>query len=363
MGEGRVTIAEVARVAGVSKATVSLVLNGRARSVSISEATEVAVLDTAARLGYAPNHAARTLRSRRTNIITLLISSLINPFFTDIAAATQVAAAARDYELNIIDVSAPDAKLQALNHLRGGQSDGVIIATGHHSTLGPALDVVRDLVRRGLPAVMVLDRSPDPTIPAFRVDNQVVGFLATDHLLRLGHRRIAFLSVHGTHPLDEVATSKADRYHGYRHALSEAGAPFEPAYVLQCRRGEGPTLTTGRELMRALLALPEPRPTAAFTANDLMALGALRALREAGARVPEELALVGIGGIELGAYAAPALTTIEHPRADLARLAVEALFDLLDGRAPPEAERVLPVRLLVRESCGAPGARASPAAT
>ncbi|CAA9575569.1 MAG: hypothetical protein AVDCRST_MAG18-2502 [uncultured Thermomicrobiales bacterium] len=353
MQSGRVTIAEVARVAGVSKATVSLVLNDRASAVAISAATQASVLDVAARLGYEPNHAARTLRSRRTNVVTLLISQLANPFFTGIAAALQVAAAARGYELHIVDVSDPEVKIQALRQLRGGGSDGLIIATGHHSTLGAELDVVRDLVRRGLPAVMILDRSPDPAIPAFRVDNEAVGHLATVHLLRLGHRHIAFLTVHGTDPLDQQRSSKADRARGYRRALEEAGILFEPAFILQGPAGVPGTPALGRNLLRALLALPHPRPTAAFTTNDLTALGVLRAAHEAGVRVPEDLALVGIGGIELGGYAIPALTTIEHPRAELARLAMATLADQLAGHPPPEIERVLPIGLHIRESCGA----------
>jgi DNA-binding LacI/PurR family transcriptional regulator len=355
MAPGRVTIAEVARAAGVSKATVSLVLNDRAAAVAISAATQAAVLDVAARLGYEPNHAARTLRSRRTRVVTLLISQLANPFFTGIAAALQAQAAGRGYELHIVDVSPPEVKLQALRHLRGGGADGLIIATGHHTTLGAELEVVRDLVRRGLPAAMILDRSPDPAIPAFRVDNETVGALATEHLLRLGHRRIAFLTVHGSYDPDGRRSSLADRALGYRRALERAGVPFEPAWIVQGRPEQPATPALGRALLRALLALPGPRPTAAFATNDLTALGVLRAAHEAGVRVPNDLALVGIGGIELGGYATPALTTIDHPRDELARLAMETLVGQLEGRAPPAVEQVLPVRLLVRESCGAAG--------
>lgn len=358
MREDRVTIAEVARAAGVSKATVSVVLNGRAGAVAISEATQANVLAVAARLGYTPNHAARTLRSRHTNIVTLLISTLINPYFTEIAAAVQVATARRGYELNIVDASSTAAKLRALEHLRGRGSDGVIIATGYHSTHGETLAAVQDLARHGMPVVMVLDRSPDGTIPALRIDNERGLYEATSHLIGLGHRRVALLTIRGSHPLDQEQTSKADRYHGYRRALAEAGLPFEPARVYQ---GAVQTLATGRELTHALLAATAPRPTAAVTFNDLMALGALRACHEAGARVPEDLAIVGFGGIEMGQYANPALSTMAHSRDALGRLAVETLFDLLGGGAPSEVERVLPVELLVRESCGAGAAGGAPA--
>jgi LacI family transcriptional regulator len=350
---GRITIAEVARQAGVSKATVSLVLNGRAGAVAISEATQSAVRDTAARLSYTPHRAARSLRSRRTHILTLLISTLVNPYFADIAAAAQAAAAGGGYELNIVDASSVQAKLRVLDHLRGGGSDGVIIATGYRSTRDAALEAVRDLIRRGMPAVLVLDRSPDGAIPALRIDNELGLHAATGHLIGLGHRRIGFLTVHGSYPPDEERTTKVDRCAGYRRALAEAGLPFAPARVYQ---GAVQDLATGRALAHALLAAPAPRPTAAVTFNDLLALGALRACYEAGARVPEDLALVGFGGIEPGRFAVPALSTMDHPRAALGRLAVETLFALLGGRPPEVVERMLPIELLVRESCGA-GAR------
>lgn len=350
MTGGRVTIAEVARAAGVSKATVSLVLNGRSGAVAISAATQALVLDAAARLRYSPNRAARSLRSRRTQILTMLLSQLVSPYFADIAAAAQSTAAERDYELNIIDASSTTAKLRALDHLRGGGSDGIIIATGYRSTRDEALDAVQDLVRRGMPAVMVLDRSPDGVIPAIRIDNDEGIALAVRHLVGLGHRRIAFLTVQGSHPLSEEQTSKADRYHGYRRALAEAGLPFAPAWVYQA---PAQTLAGGRDLVHDLLASPTPRPTAAVAFNDPLALGALRAVHEAGTRVPDDLAIVGFGGIEMGQYAVPALSTIDHPRAALGREAVGTLLTLLDGGTPDEVDRVLPVELLVRESCGA----------
>jgi DNA-binding LacI/PurR family transcriptional regulator len=110
-------------------------------------------------------------------------------------------------------------------------------------------------------------------------------------------------------------------------------------------------------MMHGLLARPGPRPTAVLVYNDLTAVGVLRALREASLGVPDDMAVVGTDGVELGEYTAPPLTTVDHPRADLARLAVETLFELLGGRRPAEMERVLPTSLIVRESCGAPAAR------
>jgi DNA-binding LacI/PurR family transcriptional regulator len=196
--------------------------------------------------------------------------------------------------------------------------------------------------------VILLDRSPDPRVPAIRVDVEAGAYLAVAHLLRLGHRRIAHLALHGSGPIEAEQTSQGDRYRGYRRALAEAGSDAQPAWLV---RGVD-TLGGGYEMMQQLLARPGPRPTAALVYNDLTAVGALRALHDAGLAVPQDMAVIGTDGIELGRYTSPALTTIDHPRVELGRLAVEALCSQIEGGPAPETERVLPVRLIVRESCG-----------
>jgi DNA-binding LacI/PurR family transcriptional regulator len=359
MKQRRVTIAEVARAAGVSKTTVSVVLNGSAGSVGIRPATQAAVLDTMARLGYTPNHAARSLRRRRTNVLSLLVQDLANPCFTDIAVAARAAAEARGYTLTVVGAGPAEAEVAALDHLRGGSSDAVIVATGRHGARPAALDRLLNLVRHGTPAVILLDRSPDPSVPAIRVDVEAGAHLATNHLLGLGHRRIAHLALRGARPLAEEQSSQGDRYRGYRRALDEAGLAVDPALIV---RGSD-TPAGGRAMVRALLEAAGPPPEAILVYNDLTAVGVLRGLAEAGLRVPEDVAVVGTDGIELGEYLTPALTTVDHPRAELGRLAVEAACDLLGGARPIATERVLPARLIVRESCGshlARGGRAAP---
>lgn len=351
MGQSRVTIAEVARAAGVSNATVSIVLNGRTGVVSISEATQATVIAAAQRLGYTPNYAARALRRQRSGVLNLLISTLINPYFTEITAAAHAAAERRDYQLNIIDVSQAGTKSRALEQLRGGGADGVIVATGLSNTQGSDLEMLQELVRRGLPAVLLLDRSPEPAIPGIRVDHNEGLRLGTAHLLALGHQRVGFLTVEGSYPPNpSEQTSRADRFRGYTRAYRAAGLRYEPSWIFQ---GPSPTLEVGRMLTRALLNGPSPRPTAVIAANDQLAIGALRAAYELGARVPDDLAILGFGGIELGRYTNPALSTVDNPRALMGQLATETLLGLLDGIMPDEIERILPVQLLVRESCGA----------
>lgn len=345
----RATIVEVAEAAGVSPTTVSVVLNDRPSTVRISEATRAAVKAAAAQLGYIPNFAAQSLRRQRSAILTLLVGNLANPFFTDIAASVRASDVVRGYELNVVDADRPETELQALDLLRNGSSAGVIVATGRHSTRGQAIDALRDLVRRGLPAVILSDRSPDPAIPAIRIDDAAGAFAATTHLLQLGHRRIAHLTAQqSTLAVDEQSV-ESDRFLGYRRALTEAGVAFDAAWLVQ---GET-TLQGGYGLIHELLARQGSRPTAVFCVSDLMAIGALRALHEAGIRVPDEMAVVGFDGITLGRFTTPALTTMDQPRAAMGRLAADMLFTLLDGQQSLPNEQVLAAELLVRESCGA----------
>jgi len=186
-------------------------------------------------------------------------------------------------------------------------------------------------------------------VPAIRVDVEAGAYLATTHLLRLGHRRIAHLALQGARALDQEQSSQGERYRGYRRALEEAGQAIDPTLVI---RGSD-TLDGGRSMVRSLVDGDEPRPTAILVYNDLMAVGVLRGLFEVGPRVPGDVAVVGTDGIELGEYLNPSLTTIDHPRAELGRLAVETVLDLLGGAQPIATERVLPTGLIIHESCGA----------
>ena len=345
----RATIVEVARAAGVSTTTVSVVLNDSRSTVRISEATRAAVKAAAAQLGYMPNPAAQSLRRQRTTMLTLLVGGLANPFFTDIASSVHTNVAVRGYELNVVDAYRLEAELQALDQLRNGSSAGVIVASGRHGARGQAIEALRELVRGGLPAVIMCDRSPDPAIPAIRIDDEAGAFVMTAHLLALGHRRIAHLTSHVSDLSAHASSVEADRLRGYARALASAGVAYDPELVLQ---GE-PTVFGGYALMQEVLARPGPRPTAVFCISDLRAIGALRALYEAGIRVPQEIALAGFDGILLGQFTTPALTTINQPREEMGRLAADMLFTLLEGHQPRPSEQVLAAELLVRESCGA----------
>jgi DNA-binding LacI/PurR family transcriptional regulator len=352
--EKRVTIAEVARAAGVSKTTVSVVLNGGADALGIRPETQSQVLDAATSLGYTPNYAARMLRRGRTGTLTMLVQALANPFFVDMAVAARGAAEARGYELVVVDAGPLDAEVRALEHLRGGRTDGVVVATGRHHSRRPAVERLIELVDHGMPAVVLIDKSPDDRVPAIRPDVYGGSLEAMRHLVGLGHRRIAHIAMQGAEELESAPSSQGDRYRAYVDALTEAGIELDRRWLVR-----GPdTSAGGRGAMHDLLGV-RPRPTAVFVYNDLTAIGVLRACAEAGVRVPDEVAVVSFDGIELGGFMTPALTTVENPGVDMGRRAIQTLFDLMAGQPPSEIDRVLPARLLVRESCGARAATAA----
>ena len=334
------TSADVARLAGVSRATISLVLNGRSSKVRISDGTRDKVMSAAAQLGYTPNHAARSLRQRRTQIITFVLPTLDNPYFSDVVRAAQGAAQEHGYAVSVIPAKSRPGEFHALSFLQGAAFDGIIVAGRENCT--PA--ELAQLAARGVAVVVLQERSPDPAIRSVSVDLEAGGYMATRHLIGLGHRRIA----HVTERLHEPGT-RWDRIDGYGRALAEAGIAFDPSLVLTTEN----TMAGASRAVGQLLDRPAGRPTAAFMYNDQMAVGALHAARARGLIVPDDFAVVGFDGIAIGEFTTPTLTTIDHPREELGRLAIAALIDAIEKkpRSDPR-EHLLPVRLVIRESCG-----------
>jgi DNA-binding LacI/PurR family transcriptional regulator len=329
-------------------------LNGRADEARISAATRERVLGVAQRLGYTPNHAAQSLRRQRTGIITVLVWRLSSPLFADIATGVRNVADRHGYHVGVIDAGAVDKQVEvrALRYLRTGISDGIIVATGSHASGGPALHALLELVNGGTPTALVFERSPHPAIPAIDLDHAGGGYLATQHLLNLGHRRIAHFTFADASLASEQASSQGARYHGYLKALVEAGVEPDPAWLM---RG-GREIEGGRQQAHDFLErFPDPteRPTATVAFNDRTAIGAIRGFYEAGVRVPEDVAIIGFHDIGTARYTTPALTTVGHPREELGEMAAEALFTQLEGGSVEARDRIVPVWLTVRESCGA----------
>jgi DNA-binding LacI/PurR family transcriptional regulator len=340
----RITSRDVARHAGVSQATVSIVLNSTETPIRVSSATRLRVLAAADSLGYVPNHAAQSLRRKRTRAITFINASPDNPYFAEVVAGAQQVAEKAGYSISVANVPTREAALQILAHLNAGTSDGVIVGSRDPRVLAE----LAPAIRRGLAVVALQFDGDDAHIGVVRTNREAGGYLATRHLLDLGHRHVAHLT-----DASAYARRPAERTAGYRRALAEAGVELRPEWIVSGAN----TVGGGDGCMRELLQRPGPRPTAVFAFNDQMAIGTLHALRTSGLRVPEDIAVVGFDGIALGAYTTPELTTVEQPRGELGQRAAGLVLDWLDGTPSGPTQVTLPVRLVVRESCGASSIR------
>lgn len=354
MGRRRVTINVVAAEAGVSASTVSRVLNGRSGNLGISARLCERVHAAAERLHYAPNHAAQSLARQRTGVIALLLRRSSDSLRGDIAAGITTVANRHGYQVTVIDTGAGDEQVEerALRYLKSGTCDGVIMVAGEDRPQGYAIDALTTLIDHGTTLVLALGRSGVTTVPTVDIDNARGAYLATRHLVALGHRRIAHFSADGVSFDSDDLHPRGARYRGYLSALDEAGLGADPSWILQ----GGPTIDGGRDMIRALLArfpTPNRRPTAVVAFNDEIAIGVLRGAYEAGLRVPDEIALVGFGGLPAAPFTIPALTTVEYPPAAVGERAAKALLALLEGREVALRTQLIPVSLAIRESCGA----------
>ncbi|HET8605979.1 MAG TPA: LacI family DNA-binding transcriptional regulator [Gaiellaceae bacterium] len=327
----RPTIYDVARLAGVSTATVSRALNGSAR---IAPATRQAIDAAVAQLGYRPNTIARSLVTRSTQTIAMLLPDVTNPFYAALVHGVQQAALERDYTMLLCTTEGdPDQERRYLELLHAKQVDGVLV-----DGLALAGERVAPFLRDGLP-IVCLDRDVDSaTIPVVQVDNVLGARIATEHLLGLGHTEVA----HVRGPAVGIAD---DRVAGYREALAAAGTSPRPEAVVEGDWTDEGGFRAVRRLLDAGV-----RFTAVFAANDLSAIGAINALGGAGLRVPGDVSVVGFDDLRLGAYTTPPLTTVRQPAGALARRATEILIGLVQGAQPPSAEPRLAPELVVRQS-------------
>lgn len=335
--ERRATIADVAREAGVSKATVSRALNA---PQSVSASTREHVLGVVARLGFAPNLNARSLTTGRTLVIGVVVSDIQVPFFTAVARAVQDAARAHGY-LTLVGNSDERAATEdeLIRAFASRMVDGLVVtpAAGDNAAL-------RELAPR-IPVVTV-DRIVED-VPAARIvsDNYAGALNATRHLVGLGHTRIAYLSS----PLNK--SSALERYRGYRAGLDEAGLAFDPE-LLRAGDYHVEAVTSG-----VVDLLREARPTAALTSEASVSAGVLRAAAALGLEIPRDLSLLGFDALE---FASPELSAVLQDTERLGREAIGRLMRRLRagdgaGAAGPSGDVVrVPTRLLVRGSCAPP---------
>ncbi len=328
-------------LAGVSVKTVSNVVNDYPY---VRPATRAKVQEAIAELGYRPNMSARNLRSGRSGVIALAVPELNAPYFAELAH--HVVRAAMDQGWTVLvdetgqthDQALRDRERSAASGIRGQLIDGVILSP-------LALDEA-DLARYGsVPLVLLGERLGSHLADHVAIDNRAAAEVATRHLLELGRRRIAVI---GTQP-PPYGQSARQRVQGYRAALRSARVRFDSSLIvpaLDWRRTEG---LTG---IRRLLALPQP-PDAVFCLNDLLALGAIRGLSEAGVRVPDDVAVVGFDDIEESRFSVPTLTTVAPDKAAIATEAVARLARRLKHGLTSDPEEVLiDYHLEVRESTG-----------
>ncbi len=338
------TIADVAARARVSTATVSRVLAGLGGA---RPATRERVITAARELEYRPSGIARSLKLRTTRTFGLIVTDIENPFFPQLVRAVEDAARDRGYALLLCNAANdPDRESGYLDLLAERRVDGVVIAAsslgGRHSEW---------LANPPLPVVLVNCAAPGVRLPSISSDNRAGGRLAAAHLLALGHRVLGALTAP---PRNDDAP---DRLAGVRAAVRAAG--LHPTSALQVAMDEA-GVAGGERAMRVLLGA-QPGVTGVIAYNDLMAIGALRALRAAGRRIPRDVSIVGFDDVDLAAYVDPPLTTIVQSTAEMGRWAVERLAALSGDTAhevTPARRRsvVLPVRLEIRGST-APVAR------
>jgi LacI family transcriptional regulator, galactose operon repressor len=331
------TVRDVARRAGVSVSTVSHVLN---RTRFVSDELRERVLAAMDELDFEPNAAARMLSLKRSNALGLIVSDIRNPFFASVARGVEDVAQERGYTVVLCNSDETLVREAAcLKALQNRQVDGVLLASA-----GVADEYVARLVQAGYPIVLVDRDLPDLEISAVVLDNKGAAYSAVRHLIERGHRRIGMLSGR-----DSITTT-IERVAGYEHALRESGIDPDPALVISGQStSEGGTAAT-----HALLDLV-PRPTAIFSGNNLMSIGALHAISSRGLSVPQDIALVGFDDFPFPWADAfrPHLTTVAQPTYELGRQAAELLVDLLNGRSQSAPQRiVLDGKLVIRESSG-----------
>jgi len=333
-----VTIKDVAVHAGVSHKTVSNVIYGRHERVSPE--TEARVRASLAALNYIPNMAARYLRKQSLGVIALAIPDIINPYFSALSIATVDAAAKYGYTV-LIDHTAGKRESEALvlNGLRPQVIDGIL--------LNPLFLEQEDISpqRIDMPVVLLGERLIDAPFDHVMVDDIAAARVVTQHLLSQGRRRIAVIGV----PDDPDDIMPRHRLSGYKQALSEANVPIHPELIAPIPPRSFHR-TDGARIMHQLLALDQP-PDAVFCFNDLVALGAMKALHEAGRSIPEDVAIAGFDNIEEGLFALPSLTTVGADVQEIGRTAVELLIERIRGEKTISPRHVqVPFQLIQRAS-------------
>ncbi len=331
-----ITIYDIAEKAGVSIATVSRVINN---SPGVKEETRERVMAVIKQANYSPNAMAAALTSKKTYTVGLLIPDIANPFFAELARGIEDRANFYGYNVIICNTDNKPHKEKAyLRLLMQKRTDGIVFAAAEAGSAA-----ITQLTRRGFPVVLLARELEGADLETVLVDNVEGGYLATKHLLELGHRQIAIVT--------ETTTIKAsqDRYYGYLKALEEEGIhPLEEYRIFNVGGIEA-----AQEASRKLLELPNP-PTAVVAFNDLVAIGLMEGAKKAGLKIPRDLSVVGFDDTIIATITDPPLTTMAQPIYQMGSCAIDRLVGLIKGESRGSKRMVLETRLVVRRSTCAP---------
>jgi LacI family transcriptional regulator len=330
------TIKHIAKNAGVSISTVSRVLNGKP---DVNPETRDKVLEVIEQERYRPSGNARNLALQRTGVIGFLVRDIGDANFPELAKGIVSRARERDYSVMFFDSELnPEMELKATRIMKSKEVDGIIVPF-----FDEGLYELEWLHEQGLPLVHIYREDPHPEMSTVAIDNVASAVAATEHLINLGHTRIAHIA------RDLTAFSGRERLQGFRSAMQRRGLPVPSHYVVEAP----PTRDAGRGAMERLLALEE-RPTAVFIAKDQMAIGAYDAVYNAGLQIPEDISIVGHDDIEAGTVVRPTLTSMTTFRFQLGVAAVDLLFEEIDEGTTRAREVFFTPQIVQRGSTSPP---------
>lgn len=329
---------DVADRAGVSVTSVSHVIN---QTRLVSDDLRERVVTAMEELGYQPNALARSLRRKETYTIGVIITNSADPFFAEVTRGVEDACFEQGYNIILCNSDSDlDKELLYTNALVKKRVDGILfLAAGGKSTRH-----IRTMQEQKIPLVVVDRYIPDLAVDTVLIDNAHGGWLATHHLIELGHRRIGCI----TGPSD--LSLSAERVTGYRCALQEAGLPVNETLIIKGNF----QFETGYQAAQQFLTGPTP-PTAIFACNDLMAIGAINAAIKQGWQVPQQLSVIGFDDIRMAAYTTPLLTTVAQPKYEMGFIATAMLLERIHTQEMAPRQKLLDTQLVVRESTAPPG--------
>lgn len=328
-------IKDVAKKAGVSVSTVSHVIN---KTRFVNEQTQAKVLATMENLQYHPNSIARSLRrkDKRTHTIGLLIPDSTNPFFAEVLKGVEDVSFGAGFNVFLCNSDGnPQKETDYIEALLRKQIDGIILVS---AGIDPNFNEY--ISQRKIPLIIVDREIEGINFNSVMIDNHIGGYLATSYLTKLGHRRIGCI----TGP--SVLTPSAYRIQGYRQALEEKSITLDHSLIIQ---GDF-RAQSGRLATKQILTLTVP-PTAIFACNDMMAVGAIRAIYEAGLKVPDDISVIGFDDILLASFIVPSLTTISQPSHEMGLLAAELVIKQIQNPQSPPQHIILSPSLIIRDSC------------